>query len=406
VRDTCRLLKESGCDAIWLVNINVADTKELLKIARPMGLKLLPGLGEIEPRNRPQTAKLDPEDKEALPRALDYYRKTIPAVVQGIGEDRDGILAWVLGDEPHGGSFSLLEPMREIFAEADHGRPVITVTMWPQTPQAIEKTRLTTFCVDLYPFFGPKDPNGPHTPQASRNFYTHNLQRMVEPAGRDGRVGWVMPMCFADVWGPWEMADDGSTVALPGAYIHWRTPTLAEMRWQIWEGLRNGVKGVLFYVLLGVPKGRPDAKPVEQEALKPVLAKERIPIGFDALLDFRGRPTPQFREVAFLFRALDPHRPLLRRLAPTQVEWVASGKDAQVGNFTDPTTGQPVAVVVNPDFEAAREVELVVGTGVKKVVDVLTGKELKLEPLGWAGGNFRIGLRLDAGAGALLQLTR
>ncbi|MEI6339014.1 MAG: hypothetical protein WCQ57_10590, partial [Verrucomicrobiota bacterium] len=305
-KQTCELLKENGVDSIWLVNIGVGDLKPLLKITRPLGLNLIPCLSEIEPRNLCGGMGLDPAAADFQAKALEYYALKIPGIVQAVGGDRAGVLAWALCDEPTGVFFDLMEPMRKIFARADPDRPALAVTTWGQTPNLIANTRFTIFCTDLYPFFGPNNPSGPHTPAASRNYYSDKIQRMVNDAGKDGRTGWVMPMCFSDIWGPREMAQDGMETALPGAFVHWRTPTLAEMRWQIWEGLRLGVKGEFFFSLLGETEGNPKAEPPKDPQLQPILTKEATPVGYSALLDRRGHPTPQFTEMSILFRKLAP----------------------------------------------------------------------------------------------------
>jgi len=402
VKQTCDLLKASGVDAIWVVNIDVQDAKKLLKITQATGIKVVPCLGEIEIRNRPQTAKVVPDDPQSLEQAIDYYRKTVPQVMQAIGDDRKGIMAWVLGDEPSGNAMALVEPMRKIFAEADPDHPLMTVSMWPQTPTLIEQTRLTTFCVDLYPFFGPNDPNGPHTPAASANFFTSNIQRMVDAAGKDGRVGWVMPQCFNEIWGPWEMRADGVSVALPGSYYHWRTPTEGEMRWQTWEALRCGAKGMFFFVLLAQERGNPDAKPVDDPSIKDIVMKTPTVVGYDALLDFRGRPTPQFNILAQLYRKLSQHKPLLRRLAPSSDAWLTVDAGAPIGCFIDPTTKDRYAFVVNADMAAGKTVHATAASSVAGLVDVLEGRQMNWDAA-TSADTHRATITFEAGSGVLLK---
>jgi hypothetical protein len=263
---------------------------------------------------------------------------------------------------------------------------------------------LSTFCVDLYPFFGPNDPNGPHTPDASRIFYSSNAQRMTTDAGRDGRIGWVMAQCFLEIWGPREMSPDGIVTALPGAYIHWRTPTLAEMRWQVWEGLRLGVKGVFFYTLLGEAEGNLQAKPPKDANLQPILVKKATRVGYSGLLDRRGDSTPQGNEMFTLFRKLAPHKALLATLSPSSTPWVAAEGGAQIGSFFDRSTGERYAVVVNPDFSARQVVTLTNATGVRGLVDVLSAKNLKLTSRGRADSKLGTKIHLEAGDGALLKI--
>jgi hypothetical protein len=400
-KKTCELLKQNGVDSIWLVNIDLEALKPLLKTARPLGLKLVPCLSEIDPRN----LGFDHAAKDFHAKAMEHYARRIPEIVRGVAEDRAALLAWVLADEPTGPNLRLMDPMREVFAKADPEHPVVTVSMWSETPVLIAKTRLTTFCVDVYPFFGPNDPNGPNTPAASRGFYTANVRRMVEAAGRDGRAGWVMPQCFVEIWGPRDMTPGGVFTALPGAYVHWRTPTPAEMRWQIWEGLRLGVKGMFFFVLLGQGEGHPKDKAPEDAYLRPVLVKEPTRVGYDALLDATGNPTPEGSEAFALFQKLAPHKALLRRLVPTGSPWLTADGGAQVGCYRDPGTGERYAVVVNPDFAAAHDVTLTPAQGTRGIADVLAGTRVGLTPSPTGGGS-QAKIRLQAGDGSLLKIEQ
>ncbi len=406
VKRTCELLQDNGVNSVWLVNIDLADLKSLLKITNRLGLKLLPNLGEIAPQNCGGTMGLDPKASDFHEKALEYYKRIVPAIVKDIGDDRCGILAWILCDEPAGPYFELMEPMRKLFAEADPGRPSMAVSQWHLTPRLIAESRIKTFCVDVYPFFADSNPNGPHTPVASRGYYSVNIQRMVEDAGRDGRVGWVMPQCYSEIAGPTEMKPNGEFIALPGAFVNWRSPTVPEMRWQIWEGLRLGAKGVVFFLLLGTGSGNPSAPPLTPSESMANILKEKKLVGYPSLLNYKGRPTPQFRETSSVYRSLAKHSDLLRRLSPVTTQWIAADTNGTIGNFTDPKTGKNYAVVVNSDFDRPKTITLTAAMGVKSVRNLLTGKGIPLTPLGWAGGNFGLGITLPAGGGALLEVER
>ena len=406
VERTCKMLGESAVNSVWLVNISVPDLKRLLGMSIPAGLQLLPTLGEIAPQNCRGTMGFGPDADDFHARALAYYKSTVPRIVREIGDDRQGILAWIMCDEPRGPYLDLMEPLRPILAEADTERPAMAVSMWGTTPDIIDKTRITTFCMDLYPFFAEGNPNGPHTPVASRGYYTVNIQRMVEKAGADGRVGWVMGQCYNEIWGPWQMQEDGVSVALPGSFVNWRSPSPAEMRWQIWEPLRLGAKGTVFFILLGNAGGKPSATALEPTKMTPNIVTEKRAIGFEALLDFRGRPTPQFREMARLYIAFARHARLLRDLTPTSTHWLAAAAGDDVANFTAGTSDDVYAVTVNRDFTQARKIVLTAAMGVREVRDMLTGDTIPLTPLGWSGGNSSLTVDLPAGGGTLLKVVR
>ncbi|MBL4700631.1 MAG: hypothetical protein JKX85_05160 [Phycisphaeraceae bacterium] len=146
--------------------------------------------------------------------------------------------------------------------------------MWPQTPLVPKRTNLPVVCVDLYPFFGPNDPNGPHTDATSRNFLRSNARRMIDAIGDKSAVGWVMSQCFVEIWGPYVYNELSEVISLPGSYLHWRSPTVAEMRWQIWETFRSSCKGAFVFQLASIPS--PDAAVTRAKASPDVAWKDGI----------------------------------------------------------------------------------------------------------------------------------
>ncbi len=218
-------------------------------------------------------------------------------------------------------------------------------------------------------------------------------------------------MCFSDVWGgPRRYDDRGHLIALPGSYMHWRCPTLAEIRWQIWETVRSACKGVLFYTLA------PEAPNVKTESLPPpdiaktndeiILAKEPTDLGPNALTNPNGTATPQLEEIGKAYRLLAPHKPLIRRWERTDrpVATVESPMEGQC--FMDPTTGKYYAVVVNDDFHRARVAEVRLKAGTTRLADVIRNEGLDLEEADFAGGG-RLGrVTLAAGEGTILAIER
>ena len=70
-----------------------------------------------------------------------------------------------------------------------------------------------------------------------------------------------MPQCFVDIWGPWKYDERLDEVMLPGAFAHWRQPSVGEARWQVWTAIGAGVRGFFWYVYLPPPVDQPEAKP-------------------------------------------------------------------------------------------------------------------------------------------------
>jgi hypothetical protein len=405
VKKIVKSIKEQNIDTLWLVNIQLADLQKLLKITIPAGIKVLPCLGEIEPRNHGW--KLDVNDQATFAGPLAHYDEEVPAIVKAIGDDKKGIMAWVLGDEPTDANIIMMEHLRKLFREADPEHPVLTVNMWPQIIELPAKTRMTTFCVDLYPFFGHNNPNGPNSPDASRNFYTVNAQNMVEEAGKDGRYAWIMGQSFAEVWGPYISDKRGALTVLPGGFMHWRPPTIPEVRWQVWEALRCGAKGFLFFQLYYIHgETKPSAPAITEANLLPGVVKRKTELGLTTLLDLQAEPTPMLNEVSKTYVRIRPFKKLILSLTPTTTEWIQGNEFLKVGNFTTANPKELYSIVVNRDLEQKKKAKLVVGVTITKITDVLSGKKLKMTPLGWAGGNNAIEVELPAGDGTILKLER
>lgn len=224
-------------DTLWVTNMSEADLPRLILECEKRNIKLLPSMDTIEGKIAWRWA----DDGK-------YYEEVVPRVVQLAG-DSTTLMGWVLSDEPRVDDLPRIEQLRLLFREADPNRFCLAVTMWPQTPHVPEKTALPVVCVDLYPFFGPNDPNGPHTDGASRAFLRNNARKMVEAIGEKKAVPWVMGGCFSDIWGPRKYDARGHLIGLPGSYLHWRCPSRAETRWQVWETLRSRCKGFIMYTL-------------------------------------------------------------------------------------------------------------------------------------------------------------
>lgn len=395
--DVCRrldALHANHFNLLWVTNMAQADLPRLIDECGKRNLKLVPSMSVVE-------AKID----WRWAKNSTYYDSVLPRLVKVSGK-ANALVGWVLSDEPKLEHLSRVETLRRRFRALDPNRFCTAVTMWPQTPDFARRSRLPVICVDLYPFFGPNDPNGPHTEAASKSFFRRNAARMVEAIGTRDAVGWVMGMCFSDIWGPRKYDDRWHLIGLRGAYLHWRAPTLAEMRWQVWETFRNGAKGFVCYTLA------PEAPTPETATLPPpdvkwrrVLAKSPTDLGPNALTNPDGSPTPQLNELGRVFQTLAPHAPLLRRWrsAPEPLLEVTSPGKQQ--GFVDPTTGARYAVILNDDLKAKHTLAVRVGEDIAAVTDLLTRKRLTLHP-DFVGGSSVGEVALDAGEGTILQLGR
>jgi hypothetical protein len=263
--DVCRRLDvvaANHVDTLWVTNMANADLPRLIRECEKRSIKLLVSMSAVEAKIPWRWAN---DGK--------YYDEIVPRVVRLAGNSKT-LIGWVLSDEPKADTLPRVERLRERFRDVDPNRFCLVVSMWPQTPLVPAQTNLPVVCVDLYPFFGPKDPNGPHTDGASRAFFRRNARRMVEAIGEKQAVPWIMGMCFSDIWGPRKYDSQWHLVGLPGSYLHWRCPSLAEMRWQVWETLRSRCRGIFIYTLAPeAPNPETESLPPPDVAWKHVLAK-------------------------------------------------------------------------------------------------------------------------------------
>ena len=181
-------LQRNSVNLLWVTNMAEKDLPRLIDECGKREIKLLPCMSTVE-------AKID----WRWAREGAYYAEVLPQLVKTSGTS-DTLVGWVLSDEPKVEIFPRLELLRQRFRALDPSRFCTSVTMWPQTPEVPAKTNMPVVCVDLYPFFGPNDPNGPHTDGASRSFFRRNALKMIDAIGDRNTVGWVMGMCFSDIW--------------------------------------------------------------------------------------------------------------------------------------------------------------------------------------------------------------
>ncbi len=390
------VLARHNVNTIWVVNFPIAELVPMLEICHRHGVYLLPGFGEIH---------YDIDWRHENWAYFDKQLARIAAEVKRSGEAAEHLLGYILCDEPRPQVMDGVEKLRQRFAKIDPRRPAFTVTTWSASPAAVEKTRQPVICVDLYPLFGQDDPNGPHTPEASRSFYTRNLTRLADMLQGTGRALWAMFQCFVEVWGPWKYDDHFRQVALPGAYLHWVCPTPAQMRWQVWEALRCGARGfICFLALPRPPDPRAAQKPAPDVKWKNVLVKKRTVAGPAALLNPDLSETKQLVAMAEAYGSVG-------RLADVVLRWRRAAKPESIGIkvsgaawaiFEDPK-GRRYAVLVNQDFEkpTRAELEMPAAAAAVRMADAVTGKPMAASK---AQGLWVARVALPAGGGAVLAI--
>lgn len=381
-------LKRQGFDAVWAVNLGISDLPGLAQRLAARGMKLVPALGELHYNlawRRNNWAYLEKESKRAIAAA----------------GNSPAILAWALCDEPRRDLVDEMETFRQKFAAWGAKQPAVVVTMWPDSPAYAEKAGFDVVCTDIYPFFSAGNPNGPNTPAVSRSWFRRQAQATVQAAHKAGRTPWIMPQCFVDVWGPWKYDEHLNALMLPGSVLHWRQPTVGEIRWQVWSAIGSGMRGFFWYVYLPPAADRPEAKPYVGSTFPPSLAV-KVPtpaLGPGGLLKPDGAATPECRAAAEAFAAVRPLLPLVKGVVPADSHAGKVSAPGWIGGLHNPKLKRTFLVVVNDDTERPQTLKIT-STKARNLRDLRSGAVLK------AGPDGAVAVKLEPGDGTLLEETR
>lgn len=384
------LLVQNSVDTIWVSNLLEEDLPRLIHECEKRGLRLIALTTNLEIRA--------PGRAEA---GLDYYRPHIARLVKTAGDSK-ALAAWVISDEPENHLHPFFEQVRQLFGQFDPNRPAITVSTPRETPNLPLHSKVPVLCVDPYPFFAAGDPNGPHTEAQSIQYYRQTIEAMMKAIGDRPTAGWVMGQAFAEIWGPQKYDQNGRLIGLPGAYLHWRCPTPAEVRWQIWEAFRAGGKGMFFFTATPMWDNPANASlPSPDVAWKEVFAKEPTDVGFSALTTPDGSATPQLKEMGKVFGLLKPHGPLIVRWKADSMEGIAVSQGISAGCFIDPDQGGQYLVLVNDRLTHENTAKVKLPAGVRRVEEITQGK--RITPTADSEGRL-FSLLLRPGEGAILHL--
>ena len=388
------LCVENSIDTLWVTNMPEKDLPRLIKECERRNLKLLVSMGAIEVKIKDRWAA-----------GSTHYERVIPRIVKLAGDSKT-LVGWVLSDEPKEEDLEHLEQVRKMFREHDPDRICLTVAMPRQAPLIPEQTDLPVVCVDLYPFFGPDDPNGPHTDATSQAYLRKNAQLMADAIGDKNMVGWVMGQSFVEIWGPHIYNKKGHAIAMPGAYLHWRSPTVAEIRWQVWETFRSRCKGFFIFQLAPVPFAGPKTaqKKIPDVPWKDALVKKPTNAGPAGLTTPQGKATPQLKELGVVYKSIAPYRPMIRRwkAAASPLVVVPKEGDASIQCFIDPLTQRYFCVIVNDDLHRSRDIAIHVQA--ESAIELIRGESIPLKPLN-KKSPFRQGtVVLPPGGGTIIEL--
>ncbi len=353
-------------NTLWVTNIDAGDLSILQKPCEKYGITLLANSCEGK-------ADVYYADNAAL------LRGTVKRMQDAAF---DKLAYWVISDEPEKSHVENLNLYAGILRESGMEQGTALVVTAAMIDNIIGHVPLSMAAVDPYPFFGPDDPNGPHTRMASQAHFRNNSMRFVEACRKAGTEPWLMPQSFAEVWGPYEYTAQGELIALPGAYLHWITPTVTETRWQLFESIRLGAQGVVFFQLFPTMLPQNGSLPMPDVPWKDVLMQTPVSAGYAALLTIHGKPAPQMDELGKWYPLLQKNADILCDSVPhPAAEWTKN-LPANVSFSTFKAENNTVyTVVVNDDFDIQAELNIA-GYGLYDLLQGLPVTEPCLLPPG------------------------
>lgn len=380
-----KLLREMGCNTVWFVHLSGEDLHKVLKLADKHQLKVLAATSLLNNFywGIPSLEKLD-----------DIARKH---VVEYGGYS--SLLGYVLKDEPLLCSLENCSYFYEILKKHDPERDAVAVVMNRQSPTFLKESVLPVICTDMYYWGSDGSTQTPNNPDISQYEISMGLQNYNRSAEMYGKTHWFMGQMFGDVWGRHYMRDDYSIVADKGCYLHWRMPTENETRWQLWEAIRQGSKGLFIYVMhnsktetIPFDEAKLGSEAFEkykkQEARAKIalgwkngqqLTKEQVVLPYNGGMTYPGgKPTPQMKVMGEVFRTLEPLTDFIlkKKLAKFQTFFSDDAK-LQVRTF-DTGNGKRYGVVVNSDLNKKRTVKVFLPENVTAVTDLTCGRKLAI----------------------------
>jgi hypothetical protein len=409
VEETMRRIREDlHCNVVWFVN-GPDDPARVSEMASRYGLRVLYHASGIHHLSMAQSD------------ALASLRAIAEGATRPFTND-SALLTYLLKDEPRTHEVQHVEAWYQAMRRADPARESIAVVMPQQAEVYALETSMPVLCVDIYHFGGAGSPFIPNPARRSQATYRDAVHAAVE-LGRAGRkAAWAMPQMFSEEWGPVAMDGDGNRVAEKGTYLHWRTPTPAEVRWQAWEAVRAGCRGVVFFALLpGYALESLDKEPdddmgrfihgrMNDGAAR--AAKERLPLlaerttldGSGWLLGFRGELTEQSKAMGEAYAQGSKAEAALTgsMIAPFPV--VFAETPVSVSTLLQPSEPDVrYTIVVNDDLENEVEKPVYFAPNVAGVMEV--GAETSLTVTASSRGALRKAtLRLPPGGGMILRI--
>ncbi|MBQ6472075.1 MAG: hypothetical protein IJJ33_08840 [Victivallales bacterium] len=402
---TMRLLRENGYDTIWVIHFD-DDVSRLLALAEKHGLQVL-----LE--SKVLTFFYHPfkriSDIDAVARNE----------VERLGWARN-FLGYVLKDEPLFHDLGWVNYVSDRLKAFDPARDCVFSVMNRQFATYMRGCNVPVIMTDMYYFFAPRSINGPNTPKESKSLLSNALFNAGKMSELHGKHYWFCGQIFQSYWGRHYRVGNHFR-ALAGGYHHWRMPTEGEVRWQAWEALRCGAKGIFFYVLYGPrtletpPEDVKDPELLRQiekwDALqrsaaswgKQPLAEQDfdLPPG-EGMLDFDGTPTRQMLASAKVMHLVRRNEMLLLKLRKNGFPaFFPTGQGVSSETFRLPGSEKLYGIVVNNDCDNPQDARILLPANIRQVREIAGSQILSLV----RKDEFfmEATVALDAGGGALLE---
>ena len=398
-------LRSLNCDAIWVVNGPYDDSVKFLDLCERHGIKAVLPTAFVEMYY------------QAFVGDLGRYEKLAADTAAAIG-GKAALMGYVLKDEPRLNSVQQTDYFHRLLKRADpRHRDSLVVAITSDIQTYVEDSSLPVLCTDVYLFGGTRSTVMPNTSEAARNLYRATCENAVSAAARRGKNLWIMPQCFSEVWG-WNWWDENHRHWMQaGSYVHWRMPTPNETRWQAWEAVRCGAKGVVFF--LANPKAecsKADISPGGREYkriksyldnvmkqpflknksnLEPALAELPREQG---LMYIGGEPTPAFKALGEAYGKIAKAKKFLLKAdkAPFPA-FFPEDPTFKAATYAVPGSDGMLGVIVNDDLEEERICRVYMPDNVERVVEV-GGSEYALSKSDGALRCFEMALKPGDGA--------
>ncbi len=403
-----KLLREHGCNTVWFVNLSGGESlHKLLKIAEKNDIKVLANTSVLSHFYH-GISGLESVDNNARNHIINFGN--YPA-----------LLGYVLKDEPYLQCLENCSYFYQVFKKYDKKRDAVAVVMNRQSPTFIKESKLPVICTDLYYFGSDGSTQIPNGPAVSQSNFSENIRSLNRMSATYGKTHWFMGQIFGSIWGKWHLTPEYKVVAEKGSYLHWRMPTPAECKWQLWEAVRNGSKGLFMYVMHGsapfftpFDKAEPNSAAAKRFARQEKRAQqagkwkgqkltaERMTFDYNEGWVYpNGKPTPQMTAMGEVFRAVAPLKDFIIKKKFSDFP-VFFTRDAKLNITTYEIEGaKRYGIVVNRNTKENRTVTVYLPLNVSSVRDMISGKSYTLKN---SGKYFKeISFELSAGGGTVLE---